>query len=65
MVTSDKDPGTGWSQHEGVWDIFQGGSTGSVAFGVKDVGDDPPHDTGPGIFPIKIMRRIIGRQPRI
>ena len=30
--------------------FFQGGSSGSVAFQVRDVGPDPPHKTGPGKF---------------
>ena len=46
----EKDPGIGGGQPEDVRDAFQGVSIGDVALPVRDVGDDPPHGTGPGKF---------------
>ena len=40
--------GAGGSPLLGIRDIFQGGSSGGVAFRVGDVGDDPPHGPSPG-----------------
>ena len=47
---TDKDTSIGGVQPEGIRDVFQGGSTGGVAFRVRDVGADLPHGTGSGTF---------------
>ena len=44
---ADEGTRAGGGQPKGIWDIFQGGSTGSVAFQVVYVGDDPLNRTGP------------------
>ena len=31
---------------KGGRDVLQGGGVGGTSFGVRDVGDDPPHGTG-------------------
>ena len=41
LGASDKDHRTGGGQPKGIWDVLQGGSAGSVAFQVGDVGIDP------------------------
>ena len=50
LGTADENPGTGGGQSNSIWNVFQGGSTGVVDFGDRDVGDDPRHGTGPGKF---------------
>ena len=50
MGAADEDHVTRGGPPEGIRDVFQGGSTGGVAFWVVDVGDDPPHGTGSGEF---------------
>ena len=34
----------------GVGDVIQGSSAGFTYIGIGDVGDEPPHGTGPGGF---------------
>ena len=45
---------TGRGKHTGVRDIFQGGGLGGSSHWVGDVGDEPPHGTGPGVFPEQV-----------
>ena len=48
MGSADKDLGMGRIKHAGVGNLFQGGGTGGSYLWLVDVGDDPPHETGPG-----------------
>ena len=50
MGTADEDPGTGGVRTEDVRGVIQGGSSGSVAFGVRDVGPEPLQGTDPEQF---------------
>ena len=47
---NDKDTGTGGGRTEGIWDVFQGGSSGGSTFRIRDMGPEPPHGAGPGQF---------------
>ena len=48
---ADEYPGMGGVQPEGIWDVFQGRSTGGVDFWAGDVSAEPSHGSGPEKFP--------------
>ena len=50
LGAADENHGLVEDRPEGIWDIIQGSSSGSVYFRVRDVGTDPLHGTGPGKF---------------
>ena len=50
LGADDEDPGPGGGILEDIRDVFQVHITVSVAFGVRDVGPDPTHRTGPDKF---------------
>ena len=54
MDADDNDTGPGGGRPEGIRDILQGGSSGSVAIWVRDVGPDPPLGMGPGQFSAQV-----------
>ena len=50
--------------------VLQGSGTGSISFHIRDVGDYPPHGSGPGGGGVgaggqhRVAIRITGRQPQ-
>ena len=61
LGAADEDPGPGGRQPEGIWDVLQGGSAGSVDFRVRDVGPDPCMERDLGSFRHRVAWRIKGR----
>ena len=48
LGAADKYPGMGGGQPEGIRDVLQDSSAGSIYFEVRDVSSDPLHWVGPG-----------------
>ena len=48
--SAEKYIGTGSINHTGAGNLIQGGDTGLSSLWVGDVGDNTPHDPGPGVL---------------
>ena len=48
-----KNISTGRGKHAGAGGIFQVGGSWGYYIWVGDVGDDPSHGPGPGVFPVQ------------
>ena len=51
LGTTNEDSGMVGVQPKGLGDVFQGSSAGGSFIWVRDVGDEPSHEKGPGKIP--------------
>ena len=60
----DKDPGTGGGQSEGLWDFFKAVVHAVLVFGSEMWVPTPRMGQALGSFQHRVVRQIMGRQPR-